>query len=95
MISNPELKYLDEPTSGLDPVSRNIMKSLVKIQKDIFGGSAVLTTHTMEDAETMCDRIAILIRGQLHCIGTLAELKLMNGGLNITILKNVKDSKEE
>jgi ATP-binding cassette subfamily A (ABC1) protein 3 len=87
MASNPKLKFLDEPTSGLDPVSRNIMKSLIKAQRDTFGGSAVFTTHTMEDAESMCDRIAILVNGKVNCIRSVSELKGLSGGLNISFLK--------
>lgn len=91
MMSNPELKYLDEPTSGLDPVSRNVMKSLIQMQRNTTGGSTVFTTHTMEDAESICDRIAILVNGRLHCINSVSSLKKTIGGLNLTIIRHQSD----
>lgn len=94
MISNPKLKFLDECTSGLDPVSRNVMKNLMLLQRNLFGGSAIFTTHTMEDAETLCDRIAILVAGQLECVRSVAELKKMSGGMNITFIKNLDSLKK-
>ena len=86
MMCNPRLKFLDEPTSGLDPVSRKAMRNLMKLQRQVFGGSSVFTTHTMEDAEILCDRIAILVNGRLHCIDSVMNLKQLSGGLNLTLV---------
>lgn len=95
MMANPELKYLDEPTSGLDPVSRNVMKSLIQLQRNTVGGSTVFTTHTMEDAESICDRIAILVNGRLHCINSVSSLKKTIGGLNLTFIRRPADHQSE
>lgn len=69
MIHNPRLLLLDEPTSGLDPQSRRqLWERMEKIREDNHG--VLLTTHSMEEAEAVCDRIAIVDHGQLITIDT-------------------------
>src|SRR6185312_15371502 len=73
LIGDPELLFLDEPTTGLDPQSRRQMWDLI----DKFraaGHSIVLTTHYMDEAERLCDRIAIVDHGRVIARGTPAEL---------------------
>jgi ABC-2 type transport system ATP-binding protein len=73
LIGDPELLFLDEPTTGLDPRSRRQMWQVI----DRFrasGRSIVLTTHYMEEAERLCDRIAIVDRGNVIARGTPREL---------------------
>ncbi len=72
-IHNPELLILDEPTVGVDPQSRNhIFDALVRLKE---GGKALLyTTHYMEEAERLCDRIAIMDQGKVLALGTAKEL---------------------
>ena len=73
LIGDPELLFLDEPTTGLDPQSRRQMWDLI----DKFraaGHSIVLTTHYMDEAERLCDRIAIVDHGKVIARGTPAEL---------------------
>jgi ABC-2 type transport system ATP-binding protein len=73
LISDPELLFLDEPTTGLDPQSRRKTWGII----DNFrrrGGTALLTTHYMEEAEHLCDRVAIVDRGRVIAQGTPAEL---------------------
>lgn len=89
MMSNPEYKFLDEPTSGLDPVSRKLMRQLVTAQKRIYGGSCVFTTHTMTDAEDLCDRVAIVINGKLNTVDTVSNLRSKTGGLNVSFVRNL------
>ncbi|NNN18476.1 MAG: ABC transporter ATP-binding protein, partial [Acidimicrobiaceae bacterium] len=64
MIHNPTLLLLDEPTSGLDPQSRRQLWSRIEHIRQI-GGSILLTTHSMEEAQAVCDRVAIIDRGKL------------------------------
>lgn len=69
MVNNPELIFMDEPTSGLDPQARLwIWDFLKKIKSEM--GTVVLTTHYMEEAEHLCDRIAIMDHGQILAIGS-------------------------
>jgi ATP-binding cassette, subfamily A (ABC1), member 3 len=88
MISNPTYKFLDEPTSGLDPVSRKLMRNLITAQKRAYGGSCVFTTHTMKDAEDLCDRVAIIVNGKVATVDTPTNLRAKAGGLNVTFHRN-------
>lgn len=73
LLGNPELLFLDEPTTGLDPESRrNVWDLLLRLKKQ--GVTMVLTTHYLEEAETLCDRIAIMNEGTVARQGTLSEL---------------------
>jgi ABC-2 type transport system ATP-binding protein len=73
LVGEPELLFLDEPTTGLDPQSRRQVWGLVAAYR-AHGGTAVLTTHYMEEAERLCDRVAIVDHGKLVKLGTPAEL---------------------
>ena len=73
LVGDPELLFLDEPTTGLDPRARQALWQVVERFR-AGGGSVLLTTHYMEEAATLCDRIAIMDRGQLIAQGTPAEL---------------------
>ncbi len=73
LLGNPSLLFLDEPTTGLDPESRrNVWKLLARLKNQ--GVTMVLTTHYLEEAEILCDRLAIMHRGEIAVIGTLAEI---------------------
>ncbi len=73
LINDPDLVFLDEPTTGLDPVARrNLWEIIVKIKKQ--GKSIILTTHYMEEAEKLCDRIAIMDNGKILKNGPVNEL---------------------
>lgn len=87
-MSNPTFKFLDEPTTGLDPLSRKRFRELLDSQKQIYGGSSVFTTHTMSEAEKICDRIAILINGTFVVIDRVENIKKMTKGFNLIIYKN-------
>ena len=73
LLGDPELLFLDEPTTGLDPQSRRQLWDVVRSYQDT-GGTVVLTTHYMDEAEQLCDRVAIVDRGQVIALGTPAEL---------------------
>jgi ABC-2 type transport system ATP-binding protein len=73
LVGDPELLFLDEPTTGLDPQARIKVWEIVLAFK-AQGGTVVLTTHYMEEAARLCDRIAILDHGKVIALGTPAEL---------------------
>ena len=69
LIGNPSVVFLDEPSAGIDPEARKIMwKILGRIKKQ--KSAVILTTHSMEEAEALCYRMTIMVRGRLKCIGT-------------------------
>ena len=73
LVNNPVLLFLDEPTTGLDPQARRNLWDLIKsIQKE--GISIVLTTHYMDEAEILCDRLAIMDAGKIITINTPKNL---------------------
>ncbi len=79
LVGDPELLFLDEPTTGLDPQSR---RQLWDILRDLraAGRTILLTTHYMDEAERLCDRVAIVDHGKVIALGTPAELIAQVGG---------------
>jgi len=80
LIHSPEVLFLDEPTIGLDPQSRRAVWDLLEQLRRETGLTISLTTHYMDEAEILCDRIAIVDVGKIVAIGTPAELKAMVAG---------------
>lgn len=78
LLHQPQLLFLDEPTAGLDPVNARRIKDLIKAQKEA-GRTIFLTTHDMNIAEELCDRVAFIIDGQIKLIDSPRELKLQYG----------------
>uniref|UniRef100_A0A3Q0SZ76 Cholesterol transporter ABCA5 n=1 Tax=Amphilophus citrinellus TaxID=61819 RepID=A0A3Q0SZ76_AMPCI len=75
MIGNPQIVLLDEPSSGMDPKSKQRMWRAIRAAFKNRQRGAILTTHYMEEAEAVCDRVAIMVSGQLRCIGSIQHLK--------------------
>lgn len=75
LLTSPMLMLLDEPTTGLDPRSKLDVQKLIQQIKQDHDSSILLCTHDMAEAEELCDRIGILLNGELIAIGTAAELK--------------------
>lgn len=75
LMSTPKLLLLDEPTTGLDPRSKRDVQQFLHKMRDEEGTTIVITTHDMEEAERICDRIAIIHEGQIVAEGTAQELK--------------------
>ncbi|KAI3987712.1 hypothetical protein MKX01_028446 [Papaver californicum] len=84
LMGDPKLVILDEPTTGMDPVTRRHVWDVIEDAKK--GRSIILTTHSMEEADILGDRIAIVAKGKLRCIGTSLRLKSRFGtGLVATV----------
>src|SRR5919106_1332722 len=79
LVSDPELLFLDEPTTGLDPQARRALWSVIESLKG-QGRTVVLTTHYMEEAAHLCDRVVIVDRGRIVADGTPAALVASLGG---------------
>jgi ABC-2 type transport system ATP-binding protein len=75
LVSRPSLLVLDEPTVGLDPIARDRVWSQVQNMQAQFGMTVLLTTHYMEEADALCDRVALMHHGVLQAVGTPARLK--------------------
>jgi ABC-2 type transport system ATP-binding protein len=80
LVHSPEVLFLDEPTIGLDPQSRHTVWDLLVRLRAETGLTVSLTTHYMDEAETLCDRIAIVDGGKIIALGTPSELKAMVKG---------------
>lgn len=77
LISEPEILFLDEPTLGLDVIARHELWAIIRSLKGKT--TIVLTTHYMEEAETLSDRVGIMKDGKLLAVGTVQELKKLHG----------------
>lgn len=75
ILHHPAVIFLDEPTVGLDPVARNALWGHIRELQKEYGMTMFLTTHYMEEAQELCDRIAIMNKGSIEVIGTLEELR--------------------
>ena len=82
LIHDPEIAFLDEPTVALDPQSRHAVWDFVKDQKT-RGKTIILTTHYMEEAEELCDRVGIIDRGKLIALASPKELIAKNNVKNL------------
>ncbi len=85
LINRPKVLFLDEPTLGLDVQTRAATWNYVKMLKKEFGMTLFLTTHYLEEADALCDRIAIIDHGKIVVVGSPSELKDSLGGDIITL----------
>jgi ABC-2 type transport system ATP-binding protein len=82
LVCNPKILFLDEPTTGLDPQSRRQLWDIIRgFQSN--GGTVLLTTHYMDEAERLCDRLAIVDHGQIIAEGSPADLIERLGGHHV------------
>ena len=77
-VANPSLMVLDEPTTGLDPQSRRDLWTLMREYKSC-GATILMTTHYMEEAESLCDRVGIISGGRMLALDTVSNLKSTHG----------------
>ena len=77
LMHDPKVLVLDEPTVGLDPKSARLIKDILRQLAD-RGAAVMLSTHILEIAERMCDRIGIINKGQLVAVGTMDELRVLD-----------------
>jgi len=85
LINRPKVLFLDEPTLGLDVQTRTATWNYIKTLKNEYGMTLFMTTHYLEEADSLCDRIAIIDHGKIVVIGTPTELKDSLGGDIITL----------
>ncbi|GAB6026560.1 ATP-binding cassette sub- A member 1 [Chamberlinius hualienensis] len=85
LVGNPSLIYLDEPTTGMDPQARRFLWNCVsELVKE--GRSLILTSHSLEECEALCTRLAVMVNGRLSCIGSIQHLKNKYGnGYSLTV----------
>ncbi|XP_053563281.1 ABC-type organic anion transporter ABCA8 [Bombina bombina] len=91
MLGNPTIVLLDEPSTGLDPKGQQRLWRAIRAAFKNKERGAILTTHYMEEAEAVCDRVAIMVSGKLRCIGSIQQLKSKFGKGYLLEIK-VKDS---
>ncbi|GAB4824041.1 hypothetical protein N2152v2_011087 [Parachlorella kessleri] len=92
-MGKPRVVYLDEPSTGLDPASRHNLWDVVKEAKRDRG--IILTTHSMEEAGVLCDRLGIFVDGQLVCIGAPRELTARHGGYYVFTITVPSEPEQE
>ncbi|GCE22607.1 ABC transporter ATP-binding protein [Dictyobacter kobayashii] len=85
LLHQPHVLFLDEPTVGLDPIARQAIWEHLMDLREESNMTIFLTTHSMEEADSLCTRIGIMHRGQIAAMGTPAELKAAVGGENVTL----------
>lgn len=90
LVGNPSIVLLDEPTSGMDPMSRRrLWQEIINLTR-MKNRSVLLTSHSMEECENLCTRLAIMVDGKFKCMGSVQHLKTKFGdGYTLTI--KIKD----
>jgi len=91
LVNRPSLLILDEPTVGLDPIARDGVWSQVADMQEEYGMTVLLTTHYMEEADALCDRVALMHHGVLQAVGSPGDLKagLSSDGAPTATLEDV------
>jgi fluoroquinolone transport system ATP-binding protein len=84
LLNDPEILFLDEPTTGQDPKHQRLIKDII-LQKKKEGKTVFLSTHNMQDAEELCDRVAFLVKGQIKSIENPQELKIREGKKTVEV----------
>jgi ATP-binding cassette subfamily A (ABC1) protein 3 len=91
MLGNPPIVFLDEPSTGMDPEARRFMWNVIsRISSERKRSSIILTTHSMEEAEALSNRIAIMVNGSFQCLGTVQHIKNKFGkGYELDVKLNI------
>lgn len=92
LVNHPKVLFLDEPTLGLDVQTRTAVWKYIRLLKERYGMTLFLTTHYLEEADGLCDRVGIIDHGKLIKLGTIAELKASVGGDAIELGVREKDA---
>jgi ABC-2 type transport system ATP-binding protein len=85
MLHRPPVLFLDEPTVGLDPIAREAVWERIGQLRDDYGTTILFTTHLMEEADTLCSRVAIMHLGKVAALGQPSELKAALGIADATL----------
>ncbi len=91
LMGGPSVVYMDEPSTGLDPASKHSLWDVIANAKKVGNRSMVLTTHSMEEADVLCDRLCIMADGEIQCIGRTHELK-RRFGRGYTLMIKIPES---
>ncbi|MCI7692272.1 MAG: ABC transporter ATP-binding protein [Oscillospiraceae bacterium] len=83
LVHDPKLLFLDEPTSGLDPTNSRLMKDIILEEKN-RGKTILLTTHNMQDAAELCDRVAFIVGGQIFALDSPHNLIMSKGAAKVS-----------
>jgi ABC-2 type transport system ATP-binding protein len=94
LLTSPVLLLLDEPTTGLDPRSKKDVQRMVLDMRQEHGATVVLTTHDMDEADRMCDRVAVLDRGRIIALDTPEHLKQAGGSLEDVFMRLTHEEEE-
>ncbi|XP_065646706.1 phospholipid-transporting ATPase ABCA1 isoform X2 [Hydra vulgaris] len=87
LIGNPSLVFMDEPTTGMDPGARRFLWNIILSIIEEGTRSVVLTSHSMEECEALCTRLAIMVNGQFQCIGSTQHIKNRFGDGYIIVIR--------
>jgi ABC-2 type transport system ATP-binding protein len=94
LLTSPVLLLLDEPTTGLDPRSKKDVQRLVVSLRKEHDATVVLTTHDMEEADRLCDRLAVLDHGQVIALDTPEHLKRAGGSMEDVFMRLTHEQEE-
>ena len=83
LIHDPQILFLDEPTSGLDPNNAKIMKDMIRKERE-KGKTIIITTHNMQDATELCDRVVFIVDGQMKALDTPHNFIIQRGATRVT-----------
>lgn len=87
LVHDPKLLFLDEPTNGLDPTNSRLMKDMILAEK-CKGKTIILTTHNMQDATELCDRVAFIVGGQIFALDSPHNLIMSKGAAKVSYTWN-------
>jgi len=93
LVGNPSLVFLDEPSTGMDPVSRRFMWDV--IEATAKERSVVLTTHSLDECEALCNQVVVMVGGRLRCLGSIQHLKTRFGMGYTVEMKSANPEKKE